>query len=219
MFEGEFSGADDATVVAAVEDGARAEAAAGARRLAAIAELTRRRVLDDHERAWWACDMWDCAAAEVAAAMNISPRRASGQMRIAESLREHLPAVAALYRRGLLSTRVISTITWRTRLITDDAVWALLDGALAQRAEQWGPMPEVTLLAALDALVLGLDPDARIDSRAAARTRDFTTGDREDDAGLTSVWGKLLAPDAAVLNKKSRCDGGHRVRRGSPVAR
>jgi hypothetical protein len=200
MFE--FSEADDATVVAAVEDGARAEAAAGARRLAAIAELTRRRVLDDDERALWACDWWDCAAAEVATAMNISQRRASGQMRIAATLRDHLPQVAELFRGGLLSARVVSTITWRTRLITDDAVWAQLDAAIAQRARQWGPMPEVTLIAALDALVLHWDADARIDSRAAVRTRDFTTGDREDEAGLTSVWGKLLAPDAAVLNKK-----------------
>ncbi|MGO4442479.1 DUF222 domain-containing protein [Mycobacterium sp. 2YAF39] len=202
MFECEFSSADDATVVAAVESSARAEAAAGARRLAAIAELTRRRLLDDDERALWACDWWDCAAAEVAAAMNISQRQASGQMRIAATLRNHLPLVGELFRRGLLSARVVSTITWRTRLITDDAVWAQLDAAIAQRVRQWGPMPEVTLIAALDALVLRWDADARIDSGAAARTRDFTTGDREDEAGLTSVWGKLLAPDAAVLNKK-----------------
>ncbi len=189
-------------MVAAIEDGARAEATAAARRLSAIAELARRRVLDDDERAIWACDMWDSAAAEVAAAMNIGSRRASGQMRIAAALRDHLPAVAELYRQGRLSTRVVSTITWRTRLVTDDAVWALLDGALAQRALRWGPLPEKTLIAALDALVLQFDKAALIDSRDAARTRDFTIGYRDDEAGLASVWGTLLAPDAAVLNKK-----------------
>ena len=124
MFESEFVGVDDAAVVAAIDDGARAEAAAGARRLAAIAELKRRRVLDDDERAWWACDLWDCAAAEVAAAMNISARKASGQMRIAETLRDNLPAVAEMFRRGELSTRVVGAITWRTQFITDDAIWA-----------------------------------------------------------------------------------------------
>src|SRR5690348_13224437 len=97
MFESLFSEADDAAVVAAIEDGARAEAVAGARRLAAIAELKRRRVLDDDERARWACDWWDCAAAEVAAAMNVNSRRASGQMRQAVALRDHLPAVAAMF--------------------------------------------------------------------------------------------------------------------------
>lgn len=202
MFESEFAGADDATVVAAIEDGARAEAAAGARRLAAIAELARRRVLDDDERATWACDMWDSAAAEVGAAMNISPRRASGQMRIAETLRDHLPAVAELFRRGRLSTRVVSTITWRTRLVTDDAVWALLDAALAERAKKWGPLPDKTLISSVDALVLQFDKDALIESREVARTRDFQVGFYDDEAGLTSVWGQLLAPDAAVLNKK-----------------
>ena len=77
-----FTEPDDATVVAAIEDGA-------------------------DPRAWWACDGWDSGSAEVAAAMNISSRRASGQMRIAEALRDHLPLVAALYWRGELSTRVV----------------------------------------------------------------------------------------------------------------
>ena len=61
-------------------------------------------------------------------------------MRIAEALRDHLPAVAELFRRGDLSARVVSAITWRTRLVTDDAVWALIDTELAQRAMQWGPL-------------------------------------------------------------------------------
>jgi hypothetical protein len=204
MFDCEFTEADDATVVAAIEDGARTEAAAAARRLAAIAELARRRVSDDGDdpRAWWACDGWDSASAEVGAAMNISSRRASGQMRIAESLRDHLPLIAALYRRGLLSTRVVSTITWRTRLVTDDAVWALLDAALAQRAEKWGPLPEKTFIAAVDALVLKFDKAALLESGEVGRTRDFQVGYFDDEAGLTAVWGALQAADAAVLDKK-----------------
>jgi Domain of unknown function (DUF222) len=204
MFDCEFTGADDATVVAAIEDGARAEAAAAARRLAAIAELARRRVIDDGDdpRAWWACDGWDSASAEVGAAMNISSRRASGQMRIAESLRDHLPLVAALHRRGLLSTRVVSTITWRTRLVTDDAAWALLDAALAERAQKWGPLPEKTFIASVDALVLQFDKAALLESCEVARTRDFQVGYFDDEAGLTAVWGALQAADAAVLDKK-----------------
>jgi hypothetical protein len=203
MFESEFAEADTATVVAAIEDGARAEAVAGARRLAAIAELKRRRVLDDDdERGFWSCDWWDCAAAEVAAAMNISPRKASGQMRIAEAVRDHLPAVAAMFRRGDLSVRVVAAITWRTQLITDDAVWALVDAEVAKRAMKWGPLSEDKLVGAVDALVLEFDQAAAIASSAEARTRDFVVGDVDDDAGVASVWGKLLAADAAVLNKK-----------------
>lgn len=65
----ELRDADDAALLAAIEDCARAEVAAGARRLSAIAELTSRRTGND-QRADWACDGWDCAAAEVAAALS-----------------------------------------------------------------------------------------------------------------------------------------------------
>src|ERR1700759_1922653 len=103
MFDSEFAAASDEEGGAAIEDGVRAEAIAGARRLAAIAELTRRRVVDDDERALWAFDPWDSVAAEVAAAMGVGHRRASQEMRIAEALRDRLPAVAALYGKGALS--------------------------------------------------------------------------------------------------------------------
>ncbi|MGZ5393762.1 MAG: hypothetical protein ACXWD3_18560, partial [Mycobacterium sp.] len=66
MFDTEFSTVDDAELVAALEDGARAEAAAAARQLAVIAELVRRRVDVDDERSMWAFDPWDSVAAEVA---------------------------------------------------------------------------------------------------------------------------------------------------------
>ena len=61
MFDSEFAAADDVEIVAAIEDGVRQEAIADARRLAAIAELTRRRVGEDDERALWAFDPWDSA--------------------------------------------------------------------------------------------------------------------------------------------------------------
>ncbi|ORB63338.1 HNH endonuclease signature motif containing protein [Mycolicibacterium tusciae] len=202
MFESEFAGVDEATVVAAIADLTKAEAATSARRLAAIAELKRRRVGDEDERALWACDGWDCAAAEVAAAMNVSSRRASGQMRMAEALCDHLPAVAALFGRGELSARVVAAITWRTQFITEAPVWALIDVAIAERARGWGPLAEDKLIAAVDALVLEFDEAAVMVAKAAARARDFVVGDREDENGTTSVWGRLSAADAAVLKKK-----------------
>ena len=203
MFESEFAGADDATVVAAILEGARAEAAAAARRLAAIAELKHRRVIDDDDpRTFWACDWWDCAAAEVAAAMNISQRRASGQMRIADALRDHLPAVADLFRRGEVSARVVGAITWRTQFILDAAVWAQIDQAIAKRAVTWGPLAEDNLISAVDALVFEFDASALIRAKTAQRTCNFVVGDIEDENGVTSVWGRLSAADAAVLKKK-----------------
>jgi hypothetical protein len=202
MFDSRFAGVGDAEVVAAIADGARAEAAAAASRLAAIAELKRRRVSDDDERAYWACDWWDSAAAEVGAAMNISARKASGQMRIAVALRDHLPLVAALFSRGELSARVVAAITWRTQLITEESVWARVDAEVAKRAVKWGPLSEERLVSAVDALVLELDVCAVIRSRCTQRTRDFVVGDREDENGVTSVWGRLTAADAAALKAK-----------------
>ena len=199
-----FERIDEAGLVASIEEATRAEAVAGALRLSAIGELTARRVGkdDDDPRAFWACDIWDCAAAEVAAAMNISSRKASGQMRIAEALRDHLPAVAELFGRGDLSARVVGAITWRTQFITDDAVWAVIDRAIAKRAGTWGPLAEGKLISAVDALVLEFDEAAVIVSKTVARSRDFVVGDVEDEAGTTSVWGRLNSADAAVLKKK-----------------
>src|SRR3954466_13050166 len=202
MFDAEFSTADDATVVAAIEEGARAEAAAGARRLAAIAELARRRVVDDDERVNWVFDGWASAAAEVAAAMTVGHRRASAQMRIAVALRDRLPRVAALYMQGTLSSRVVSAITWRTQLVEDADALALIDAALAEGANKWGPLSENRLDQAIDGWILRYDPAAVRRSESSTRTRDFSIGDLDDPAETTSVWGRLLATDAAVLKRR-----------------
>src|SRR5690348_13575203 len=202
MFGTEFSTADDATVVAAIEEGARAEAAAGARRLAAIAELARRRVDDDDERTNWAFDGWASAAAEVAAAMTVEQRRASAQMRIAVALRDCLPRVAALYWQGTLSSRVVAAITWRTQLVEDPDALALIDVALAEGATNWGPLSEERLGQAIDAWIFRFDPAAVRRSESSTRSRDFLIGDLDDPAETTSVWGRLLATHAAVLKRR-----------------
>ena len=201
MFDSEFADLDDAALVAAIAEGARAEAAAAARRLAAIAALAGRKLLDDDERNTCAFDPWDSVAAEVAAAMTVGHRRASGQMRIAVALRDRLPRVAALFERGALSARVVSAITWRTQLVEDEAV-ALIDAALADRASRLGPLSEYRLHDALDTIVERYDPDAVRATQTSARTRDFNVGDIDDPTATTSVWGRLLATDAAVLKRR-----------------
>src|SRR4051794_268396 len=116
MFDSEFSTADDATVVAAIEEGARAEAAAGARRLAAIAELARRRV-DDDERENWAFDGWDSAAAEVAAAMTVGHRRGSAPKRVAGALCGRLPPGGGRVIQGAPHSPGGSPINRRTQTL------------------------------------------------------------------------------------------------------
>ena len=72
-----FDTAGDAALVSAIDAAARAESAAAARRLAAIAELVTRHGDGPTDRAHWCCDNWDAMAAEVAAAQNISHSMAS----------------------------------------------------------------------------------------------------------------------------------------------
>ncbi len=202
MFDSEFAAADDGELVAAIVEGARAEAVGAARRLAAIAELVRRRVDEDDERALWAFDPWDSVAAEVASAMNVGHRRASGQMRIAVALRDRLPKVAALYWKGELSPRIVSTITWCTQLVDDEQALGLIDAAVADRALHWGPLSEDKLRQAVEVWVNRYDPDALRRTKVFARSRDLTIGDCDDDADTAALWGRLLATDAAVLQRR-----------------
>ncbi|WP_123029682.1 DUF222 domain-containing protein, partial [Mycolicibacterium stellerae] len=57
------------------------------------------------------------------------------------------------------------------------------------------------------------DPDAQRRTHTAVRGRDFTIGACDDDAETTAVWGRLLAPDGAVLRQRVTamvngvCDG------------
>jgi uncharacterized protein DUF222 len=202
MFDSEFAAATDSELIAAIENGVRQEAMGGAWRLAAIAELTRRRVDDDDDRTMWAFDAWDSAVAEVAGALKVGHRRASGQMRIARALRERLPKVATLYWKGSLVTRLISTITWCTHLVEDEKALARIDAAIADRACSWNALSEDKLREAVNVWVARYDPDALRRTQTAARGRDFAVGACDDDNETTSVWGRLLATDAAVLQQR-----------------
>lgn len=132
-FDTLHAGRDESALIAAIEQAAREEAQAGARKLAAIAELVNLTVDEDDERGMWAFDPWKNATCHVGAALSISQQRASAQMCIATALRYRLPKVAALYLQGRLSARLISEITWRTHLVTDEII-AVVDAALAGKA-------------------------------------------------------------------------------------
>ena len=194
--------ADDASVVAAIAGWARAEAAAAARRHAAVAELIRRRCSDDDERRWWACDGWDATAAEVAAALNLSPRRASSQMHLAQSLDERLPRVAKLLADGRISARLVSAISWRTHLVVDSDAMAAIDTAIAEQADSWGPLSDNKLDLAIDMLIEQYDPQARVWFQQAARGLDIEFGKPDDATGTRSLWGRMFATHAELADRK-----------------
>ncbi len=177
------------------------EAAAAARRLAAVAELTALRCAGD-EHAHWACDAWDAAAAEVSAASGISHGRASGQMHLAMALRHRLPMVQAMFAKGAVSARVVAAIAWRTDLVQDAEALALIDAAVADRAGGWDAMSQFKLEQAIDTWVDRHDPGALRRTAASARSRDVTIGGQNPETGTASLWGRLLATDAAVLERR-----------------
>ncbi|WP_240630941.1 HNH endonuclease signature motif containing protein [Mycolicibacterium sp. GF69] len=202
MFDSEFAAADDAVVVGAIAECARAEAVLAARRLAATAELTARYTEPDGEREHLAIDGWRMASAEISAAMEISDRAASREMSIAMALRERLPQVAALFAQGQLRAGLVSTITWRTQLVVDSETQKQIDTAIAQRVSKWGSLSVSGLESAIDSLVDEYDPDARLRLREAARGRDVRVGKRDDVTGTASLWGRLTAADAALLERR-----------------
>ncbi|MBU8811125.1 HNH endonuclease [Mycolicibacterium goodii] len=198
-----FEDLDDQALVAGIEVESRAESAAAARRLAFIAELASRRAAPSEDAVVsWACDDWDATAAEVGAAMNIGHRAASKEMRIAEALRERLPRVAALFARGAVSTRVVETLTWRTQLVTDARVWAVVDAELASRVHEFGPMSVVALERSVDSLLEKYDPAAVRRTRQAARDRDVRFGKPDDETGTASIYGRVLVTDREAYLKR-----------------
>ncbi len=192
----------DAALIDTLEHHTRAEAIEAAARLAVIAEITARHCDDeDDASALLAIDGWEIAAAAVSAACNLSRKSASAQMRIAQALCERLPKVAATFARGDISAKVVSTITWRTQNINDDEALALVDAALAGAATTYGALSATKTEQAIDVWVEKFDPAAVRRTRTAARERDIHFGDPDDPNGTVSIWGRLLATDAALLKQ------------------
>jgi hypothetical protein len=192
----------DAELIEAIEGWNRTAAAADARRLAAIAELSRRRCEDDDdERQWWVCDPTTAAAAEVAAALNIGQGKGLGQLRLAVWLRDQCPKVNALFVAGSITYAMVNTLRWRTMLVSDD-VMGLVDARLAGSVVEWGPLSVDKLVTTIDAVIEELDPDAVRRLQTATRGRDVWFGDPDDATGTTSMGGRLLASDAALLKER-----------------
>ncbi|MDO3398601.1 DUF222 domain-containing protein [Mycolicibacterium neoaurum] len=219
MFERSgLSGLSDEALIAEVTDATRAEAAAAARRLAAIAEVTARHCEDEDESsALKLIDGWALAKAEISAACTLGPRAASAQMRIAMALRDRLPRTAEVFAQGVVSAKVIAAITWRTQLVCDEEALALIDAGIAGTAHQYGALSETALIRAVDYWVHTFDPIAVIRSKAAAKDRYIDFGDRDDPDGVVSFWGRMRTTDAAItdtrLNDLARgvCDGDPRT--------
>ncbi|WP_149444392.1 HNH endonuclease [Mycolicibacterium sp. P9-22] len=176
----------------------RAEATMVARKWAFIARLLahHKDQAADEEKTW-AHDEWSAVRDQVGPALRLSPRRASGQMRLAEGLTTRLPKVAALLESGAINTRVAETIVYRTELLLP-SVQATVDAEIAKQAGDYTLLSEEALDLALDAIIEVHDPDACRRYRDAAKGCDVGFGKRDDVTGTSSVYGRISAADAEL---------------------
>ncbi|KMO74487.1 hypothetical protein MOBUDSM44075_03587 [Mycolicibacterium obuense] len=197
---GRLSAAD---LIDAARQWSREENAAAARKMAVMAELfTRRTGVDAEDRSGWWLDPEAAVAAEVAVAVGVTQGLALHQTQRAVALRDRLPRVAALFAEGLISDLLIRKIVYRTGLVTDPAVMAEVDAAIADRVDRWGQLSEKKIEQAIDATVLAHDPIAvrQVVESLAGRRVEF--GSPSDAPGFTSVWALLPAADATALEDR-----------------
>ncbi|MHA7664041.1 HNH endonuclease signature motif containing protein [Mycolicibacterium sp. HS_4_1] len=191
----------DVSVVDSMVHFARVSAMAESGKFTAIADLVALRVDGQGDRQWWACDGWDAAVAEVGAALGIGSREASGQMATAVALRDRLRRVAAVFADGGVSARTVGMICWRTRLVEDPNTLAVIDAALAGALCEWVGLSRKKIEEKIDGWVHKFDPVAVLKVRPAARSRGVGVGKPDDETGVASIWGALLATDAELFDR------------------
>lgn len=218
MFDELTAEAADATGGAAVGAWARVEAAACARRLAAmVTMLDALRAADGSaEREQWYLDNWGAACAEIGAAQQLTSGAASRFLMVGTALRDRLPKVGAVFSEGLVSYLVVNTIVWRTMLIKDPLALRAVDAALADALRRWEPKSQQRTEQEIDTLIQRFDPHALRRAQDRARTRGVDV--HTDGDGLASLWGTLFVHDATALDRRldalaaTTCDADPRTR-------
>ncbi|OBK85185.1 hypothetical protein A5649_03125, partial [Mycolicibacter heraklionensis] len=178
---------------------ARAENRAAAAQLVAIGELFALRLSSCGETEEWAVDTEAAVAAEVAAALRISQGLAASRLHYARVMREELPQVAEVFKAGDIDMRLFQTIVYRTGLITDRQVLAVVDGQLAAQVGRWPSLTRSRLAAKIDKIVAQADADAV--RRRKERQAEREVGFSDQEGGITEIYGSLFTTDARALDK------------------
>ncbi|MFC7673402.1 DUF222 domain-containing protein [Mycolicibacterium sp. GCM10028919] len=181
---------------------ARVEAAATARRLAAMVVLLDQAYAADGsaDREQWYLDNWGAVSAEIGAEQNITQGAAAHQLLIATALRDRLPDVAALFAQGLVSFRVVSAITTRTTLVRDRDAQRAIDKAFADVLTEWAPMSEDKLIDAIDAIVAEHDPHGVYRTKLTAKGRNVQFD--YDGSGMATMFCTMFATDGKAVEKR-----------------
>lgn len=189
-----------AALVEQMTAAARRENRDAAARLACIGELFALRRSQCPASEDWAADTTDAAAAEVAAALNISHVWACDQVRLARALRERLTQVAAVFALGDIDRNLVETLVYRTGLITDPDILARIDGQLAAACGRLTTLTLGKLSAYVDRVIAKLDPDAVRRRKKAAEKREVWMTDRLD--GLSDFGGSVFTTTAHALDRR-----------------
>src|SRR5690242_14341107 len=179
---GRFAGVSEAELLGVVCAWDRVEAHAGARKLAAIAELARRNPEDS-----------EFTADQVAYALGESRGRAGDLLDLAQALQARLPGTAAALDDGTISRYKAEIIAGAT---------ALLDPAEARAAEQKvldraARLTPGRLRAAIAAAVMEVAPEKAKERREAA-ARDARVERWAEDSGNAALMGCELSPDEVL---------------------
>ncbi|MEZ0353601.1 HNH endonuclease signature motif containing protein [Mycobacterium sp. pR1184] len=200
-----FDLADPGDLVTEIESTHRQESMLVARRMAAVAALLRHRVAateqTERRRGYAVIDGFERTAAEVAAAMNLSPMAASYLVSYAEALDSRLPNLAALLSEGRTDWRTVRLIISRTDLITDDKLIAEVDRSLASRIGKWHGWSRQRIVNAVDATVRAVDPDAARQRRETAE-KDRYIAISSLDNGMADIYGTVGATAATAFDRR-----------------
>lgn len=190
---------ESAAVVGRIWASARAENRAAAAHLVAIGELFALRLSRCRETEEWAVDTEAAVTAEVAAALRISQALAGGRLRCARAMREQLPKVAEVFKAGDIDIRLFQTIVYRTDLIVDREVLAVVDQQLAVTVPRWPSLTASRLAGKIDKIVAKADVDAV--RRRKERQVDREISIQDCEGGVSEIRGSLFTPDARAVQK------------------
>lgn len=194
-----FDSATPKELIDAMGVAARAESAAIAQRLAAVAALFQQRKRSYVEAGMVRTDVHVAVAAEVSAAQNISRSRARSQVDWAVSLHTRLPRVAEAFARGDIDYRMVQTVLTRTENVEDEVIGAL-DEALAPKLSRWMRLSKNKLRDRVDLWVADFDPAGVRVPPIAIDNRYFDVA--PDVPGMAYAGGVLNSEDAAALDQR-----------------
>ena len=182
--DGRFAGVSEAELIGVVCAWDRVEAHAAARKLAAIAELTRRTPAPEDE---------EFTADELANALAESRGRAGDLVDLAQTLHTRLPGTAAALDDGII-TRYKAEIIARATALLDAAEARAAEDKVLDRAARLTPGG---LRAAIAAAVMDVAPEKAKERREAA-AKDARVERWAEDSGNAALMGCELPPDEVL---------------------